>query len=325
MKAARPVRRGKAKRSPMKNILITGGCGFIGVNLAAGLENRGGCAITVLDNESLGVRANLGDFKGRFIKGDVADETALAEAVNGADIVVHLAAHTRVIDSIEKPQQNFQDNVIGTFRLLEACRKAGVKRFINASTGGAILGEAPAPVHEGLVPQPLSPYGASKLAAEGYCSAYAASYGIGCASLRFSNIYGPRSYHKDSVVARFLKQILAGETLVIYGDGSQVRDYLYVGDLVDGIMKAINSECVGVFQLGAGKPTTLNELLEIMARVVTDARMPAIEYRDARTGEVHTTWCDVSKARGAFGYDPTTPLEDGVRATWDWYLDRQAP
>lgn len=304
----------------MERILITGGCGFIGVNLATGLARRDGVSVTVLDNESLGVRANLGDFNGRFIKGDVTDPTALAEATKGADVVVHLAAHTRVVDSIEKPQQNFTDNVVGTFRLLEACREAGVKRFINASTGGAILGEAPAPVHEGLVPQPLSPYGASKLAAEGYCSAYSASYGVNCASLRFSNIYGPRSYHKDSVVARFLKQILAGEALVIYGDGSQVRDYLYVGDLIDGIVKAIFSDCAGVFQLGAGKPTTLNELLRIIGRVVGEKRMPQIVYKEARAGEVHTTWCDVSKARAAFGYDPSTPLEDGVRATWKWYL-----
>lgn len=306
-----------------KNVLITGGCGFIGVNLAAAMQARGDFNITVLDNESLGVRENLdADFNGRFIKGDVTDEKALADATKGADVVVHLAAHTRVIDSIEMPERNFTDNVIGTFRVLEACRGAGVKRFINASTGGAILGEAPAPVHEGLVPAPLSPYGASKLCAEGYCSAYSASYGIACASLRFSNIYGPRSYHKDSVVARFLKQILAGETLIIYGDGSQIRDYLYVGDLVAGIIKAIDSDCAGVFQLGAGKPTTLNELLTILERVVSKERMPKIVYKDARAGEVHTTWCNVEKARGAFGYDPKTPLEDGVRATWEWYLDR---
>lgn len=304
----------------MKKILITGGCGFIGVNLVRALEEQGGYDIVVLDNESLGVRANLGDFSGRFIKGDVTDAAALREAVDGADAVVHLAAHTRVVDSIEKPEQNFTDNVIGTFRLLEACRAAKVKRFINASTGGAILGEAPAPVHEELVPHPLSPYGASKLAAEGYCSAYSASYGLACASLRFSNIYGPRSFHKESVVAHFLKLILAGKDLVVYGDGSQIRDYLYVGDLTDGLVKAIGSDCVGTFQLGAGRPTTLNELLDIMRTVVTSERMPKVIYKDARQGEVHTTWCNISRAKKTFGYDPSTPLIDGVRATWNWYL-----
>jgi UDP-glucose 4-epimerase len=224
------------------------------------------------------------------------------------------------MDSIEKPGQNFTDNVVGTFRLLEACRAAKVRRFINASTGGAILGEAPAPVHEELVPHPLSPYGASKLAAEGYCSAYSASYGLACASLRFSNIYGPRSFHKESVVAHFLKLILAGKDLVVYGDGSQVRDYLYVEDLTDGLVKAITSDCAGVFQLGAGRPTTLNELLEVMKSVVTEERMPRIVYKDARQGEVHTTWCNISRAKETFGYDPSTTLIDGVRATWNWYL-----
>ncbi len=233
---------------------------------------------------------------------------------------MHLAAHTRVIESVEDPRSNFNENVIGTFNLLEECRRAGVKRLINASTGGAILGEAPSPVHEGLAPQPLSPYGASKLAAEGYCSAFSGSYGVKCASLRFSNIYGPRSYHKDSVVARFIKQILAGDELVIYGDGSQVRDYLYIGDLVSGIADAMRSDCVGVFQLGSGAPTTLSELLDVLRRVVGEEKFPAVRYADARPGEVHTTWCDISKARGAFGYDPSMRLPEGVKATWDWFV-----
>ncbi|MCK5746387.1 MAG: NAD-dependent epimerase/dehydratase family protein, partial [Oricola sp.] len=218
----------------MAKTLITGGCGFIGANLVTELERRGESDIVVFDNESLGKRENLLDFKGEFFKGDLRDCEALRQALEGVGTVVHLAAHTRVIESVEDPRSNFNENVIGTFNLLEECRRAGVKRLINASTGGAILGEAPSPVHEGLAPQPLSPYGASKLAAEGYCSAFSGSYGVKCASLRFSNIYGPRSYHKDSVVARFIKQILAGDELVIYGDGSQVRDYLYIGDLVSG-------------------------------------------------------------------------------------------
>ncbi len=307
----------------MKKVLITGGCGFIGVNLVRALNAVGGYEISILDNESLGVRADLGNFDGKFVHGDVTDLALVRKLAKGVDVVVHLAAHTRVIESIENPAQNFTDNVIGTFHLLEACREANVIRFISASTGGAILGDAPAPVHEELVPQPLSAYGASKLAAEGYCSAYTASYGLPCASLRFSNIYGPRSYHKDSVVARFLKRILAGQELVIYGDGSQIRDYLYIDDLAAGIVKAIESDCVGTYQLGAGRPTTLNELLDIMKEVVPAEKMPPIQYKSARKGEVHTTWCNISKAKDAFGFDPTTELADGVRNTWNWFVDRQ--
>lgn len=306
----------------MAKILITGGCGFIGANLVTELERRGERDIVVFDNESLGKRENLRGFAGEFIKGDLKDGDALRRALDGVETVVHLAAHTRVIESVEDPRSNFNDNVIGTFNLLEECRHAGVKRLINASTGGAILGEAPSPVHEGLVPQPLSAYGASKLAAEGYCSAFSGSYGIKCASLRFSNIYGPRSYHKDSVVARFIKQIRAGEDLVVYGDGSQVRDYLFIGDLVAGIADAMHSECIGVFQLGSGRPTTLNELLGVMREIVGENAFPQVHYADARAGEVHTTWCDISKAKKIFGYDPTTELRPGVQATWDWFLNQ---
>lgn len=304
----------------MAKTLITGGCGFIGANLVTELERRSESDIVVFDNESLGKKENLLNFMGAFVKGDLQDVGALRLALEGVETVVHLAAHTRVIESVEDPRSNFNDNVIGTFNLLEECRHAGVKRLINASTGGAILGEAPSPVHEGLVPQPLSAYGASKLAAEGYCSAFSGSYGIKCASLRFSNIYGPRSYHKDSVVARFLKQILAGDELVIYGDGSQVRDYLYIGDLVTGIADAIRSDCVGVFQLGAGRPTTLNELLEVIRGVVGEEHFPEVRYADARAGEVHTTWCNIAKAKRTFGYDPSTPLAEGVQATWNWFM-----
>lgn len=307
----------------MTTVLITGGCGFIGTNLVAAIEGRRGYEVRILDNESLGKRANLGDFAGSFLKLDLATSADLAGAVNGADIVVHLAAHTRVVESMEQPEKNFRDNVIGTFRLLEACRATGVKRFINASTGGAILGEAPAPVHEELVPHPLAPYGASKLAAEGYCSAYTASYGLPCATLRFSNVYGPRSFHKESVVAHFLKRILAGEDLVVYGDGSQIRDYLYVEDLAEGIVKAMESDAVGTFQLGSGRPTTLTELIEVLGVVTADHGVPRVRYEPARRGEVHTTWCDIAKARDAFGYDPSTPLADGVRRTWEWFLGQR--
>lgn len=308
----------------MTKILVTGGCGFIGANLVTELARRGENDIVVFDNESLGKREHLLGFSGAFTKGDLQDRGALRRALKGVDVVVHLAAHTRVIESVEDPRSNFNDNVIGTFNLLDECRHAGVKRLINASTGGAILGEAPSPVHEGLVPAPLSAYGASKLAAEGYCSAFSGSYGIKCASLRFSNIYGPRSYHKDSVVARFIKQILVGKDLVIYGDGSQVRDYLFIGDLVAGIAEAIRSDCTGVFQLGAGRPTTLNELLDVLRAVVGEDAFPKVGYVDARAGEVHTTWCNISKAKEAFGYNPSTDLSKGVQATWDWFTSTRS-
>ena len=307
----------------MKNVLITGGAGFIGCHLAAYLTSRDDVAVTVIDNESLGDRNSLDLDKVRFIAGDLRSRDDLRGALEGQDAVVHLAADTRVMDSIEDPANNFDNNVVGTFNLLETCRELGVGRIVAASTGGAILGDVEPPVHEEMAPRPTSPYGASKLMLEGYLSAYSSSYGVSGCALRFSNIYGPLSFHKGSVVAHFFKQILTGDPLVVYGDGSQTRDYLYAGDLVEGIWAALQSDAEGAFQLGTGRPTTLNELLEVM-RKVTGLDLE-VDYRDFRAGEVRDTWCQIDKARTTFGFDPSTPLEDGLAATWEWFTAQPRP
>ena len=190
-------------------------------------------------------------------------------------------------------------------------------RVVAASTGGAILGEAPAPVHEEMVAMPLAPYGASKLAMEGYLSAFSGAYGVQGCALRFSNIYGPRSYNKGSVVAHFYKQMLAGNPLPVYGDGSQARDFLFIGDLVEGIRCAMEIDATGVFQLGSGRPTTVNQLLDIICDVT--GQSPEVRYEDFRAGELHTTWCDITKARNYLDFAPDTPLADGMRQTWEWF------
>lgn len=301
------------------HVLITGGAGFIGRHLATHLLEHD-MSVTVLDNESLGHRDHLDLDRVRFLSGDLRDVDDVNAAVEGQDAVVHLAADTRVMDSIEDPRFNFDNNVVGSFNVLNACREQGVGRLVAASTGGAILGEVEPPVHEEMAPQPTSPYGASKLMLEGYLSAYAASYGLSACALRFSNIYGPRSFHKGSVVAHFFKQVLAGERPVVYGDGSQTRDYLYAGDLVEAIRVAMTSDVAGAYQLGSGRGTTLNELLEVM-RTVTGLPIE-VDYVDFRAGEIRDTWCQVDKARASFGYDPSTTLEDGLRATWEWFREQ---
>jgi UDP-glucose 4-epimerase len=306
----------------MTNVLITGGAGFIGRHLADHLLGQGDLAVTVIDNESLGDRKHLDLSRVRFIHGDLRNRDELRSALEGQDVVVHLAADTRVIDSIENPGPNFESNVVGTFNLLELSRELGIQRIVAASTGGAILGDVEPPVHEEMAPRPTSPYGASKLMLEGYLNAYASSYGLSTCALRFSNIYGPRSFHKGSVVAHFYKQVLAGERPVVYGDGSQTRDYLYVADLVEAIRVAMKSDVSGPYQLGSGHGTTLNELLEGM-RAVTGLPIE-VDYADFRAGEVRDTWCRVDKARADFGYDPTTSLEEGLRLTWEWFDAQRA-
>ena len=302
----------------MQRVLITGGAGFVGVNLAAHLKDQGDYEITVLDNETLGDRRHVEPYCDRFIAGDIRDEGALETALQGQDCVVHLAADTRVMDSVVDPSKNFDVNVVGSMRLLQACRALGVGRLVAASTGGAILGDATPPVHEEMAAKPLAPYGASKLAMEGYISAFSGAYGLSGCALRFSNIYGPRSYHKGSVVAHFFKQILAGEELTVYGDGTSARDFLFVEDLVVGIRAAMEAGATGVFQLGSGRPTSLNELLDLMREVTGRADLP-VRYSDFRAGEVHVNWCEIAKARQTFGFDPATPLSDGLRRTWDWF------
>ncbi len=302
-----------------KLTLVTGGCGFIGSNLLAALRSLGGGDIRVLDNETSGKSDWIKEFDVEFMKGDIRDEAAVAKALEGVDCVIHLAADTRVMDSIENPVFNFDVNVRGTLNILEGMRTAGVERLVSASTGGAILGEATPPVHEEMLPRPTSPYGAAKLAVEGYCSAYAAAYGMTTVSLRFSNVYGPRSYHKGSVVAQFYRQIQSGETLTVYGDGTQTRDYVYVEDLIDGVMRGMRSHSSGVYQLGSGAGTSLNVLISDMREIVGPDFPIDVTYADFREGEIRHTWCDISHARAVLGYAPETPLNSGLSKTWEWF------
>ena len=311
--------------SGIGRVLITGGAGFIGSNLVRSLIANGTAdSITVLDNEVLGDRKILEGLDVEFVHGDIRDNDVVRKVVAKADTIVHLAADTRVIDSIDNPFFNYENNVLGSMNIFMAMREFGVERLVNASTGGAILGEVPPPVDEDMLPSPMSPYGAAKLAVEGYCSAFAASYGLKIASLRFSNVYGPLSIHKGSVVAAFMRNIMDGKSITIYGDGSQIRDYVYVYDLCDGIVAAVNAGVNGVYQLGTGIPTTLNALVENMRDVVGQDYPIEVTFENARKGEIKDTYCNISKAREAFGFDPATKLPVGLKNTWEWFLEQKS-
>lgn len=299
---------------------MTGGCGFIGVNLARNLR-AAGYEPVAYDNLSTGL---LGDGHAagyaEVIEGDVLDDDALAAAARGAYGVVHLAARTGVVDSVIDPRGDIDTNVGGTLNALLAARDGGASAFVFASSG-APLGSVEPPGHERLAPRPLSPYGASKLAGEGLCSAFAGSYGLAATALRFTNVYGPFSYHKGSVVAAFMKRIMDGDPLVIYGDGSQTRDFLFVDDLCRAVIAVLDRRPAGeLYQLGTGTETSVIELVKLLVAIFPDREIP-IRYEPARAGEIARSYSDISHAREALGYNPSTGLEEGLSVTRDWFVN----
>ncbi len=302
----------------MKTYLITGGCGFIGVNLISQLAAAGN-RIRVIDDLSLGRKEDIERFDVELQVGDIRDSALMQQLCRGVDVVVHLAAHTRVMDSIADPTLNFAINAAGTLNVLQASRDCGVGKVIFASTGGAILGEQEPPVHEGLVPRPMSPYGASKLAGEAYCSAFFGSYGLNTVALRFANVYGPHSYRKGSVVAQYFKCLIRGEPLVVYGDGQQTRDFVFVEDLVRAIMLADQIDTPGeVFQIASGRETSIQELLSVIRQVLPGVKFE-LQYEPPRKGEILRNYAKIDKARRVLKFEPTIQLSEGLRLTWAWF------
>lgn len=298
--------------------LVTGGCGFIGVNLVRLLsETR---TVSVFDNLSRPSPTGEPQDNVDVHRGDVLNPDEVAAAIGNAGEVVHLAAYGSVVESIAAPAENFAVNAQGTLHVLQAAADAGVQRLVFASTGGALIGDAPPPVHERSLPRPISPYGASKLCGEAYCHAFARSYGLGTVCLRFGNVYGPHSAHKKGAVTTFIKALMKDEPIVIYGDGSASRDYVHVEDLCRGIQAALAARVPGgeVFHLAGGRETTVLELAHMLRDISGRPHHP-IEFRPARRGEVARNFATCDKARDAFGFEPRWRIEDGLAATWAWF------
>ena len=296
---------------------MTGGCGFVGVNLVPMLLERGD-DVRILDNFSLAGRDRAAGLDVEVLEGDVRDHEAVAQAVEGMDAVIHLAAFGNVVDSVAEPCENFDVNARGTFVVLHEAVRAGVRRFVFASTGGALIGDAPPPVDERSVPRPISPYGASKLSGEGYCHAFRGSYGLETVALRFANAYGPRSEHKKGAVTAFIKRALRGEPLVIYGDGSATRDFLYVDDLCRGITAALAAPAEDpVIHLASERETTLSELARLIVEI-TGAEVP-IEHGQRRRGEVERNFARARRASELLGFRAAVSLEEGLARTADWF------
>jgi len=303
----------------MKRVLVTGGCGFIGSNLVP-LLKREHYEVRILDNL---IRGSLELVKGtdvEIINGDIRDTGILEQAVANVDAVVHLAAYGSVVESVDDPLTNFDINARGTLLLLEAARKANVKKFLFASTGGALIGDATPPVNEDSTPRPKSPYGASKLAGEAYCYSCRGSYDMEIAVLRFGNIYGPQSLHKKGAITNFIKAVLLDQPITIYGDGTSSRDFLYVEDLCNGIINALGKELQGesTFHLSYGYEKTIYEVAKLISQIAQKPNHP-IKFAEKRRGEVYRNFANYNLAYKVLGFKPYVDLETGLGVTFEWF------
>ena len=275
------------------NWLITGGCGFIGVNLIKNLVEEGGHKIKVIDNHSVGQPSDLRKVCNFTTKQahvpwkesdvelyniDLLSDSLPEFIFEDIDVIVHLAALSGVRISVRNPKLSFTSNVIGSFELLETAREYGIRKFINASSGACVGDHAP-PINETLLCKPISPYGATKLCVEALCNSYYHSFGIDTVSLRFSNVYGPLSNNKESLVAKFIKKMISGQIFDIYGDGKQTRDFIYTNDLVEAIKLSAITNSIGgeVFQLCTGEEKSVNEIIEILTTILINKGFPGSE------------------------------------------------
>ena len=291
-------------------VLVTGGAGFIGRRLVRALLELGH-DVTVADLKEVHVEGV------RSVVGDLCDPSVAARAVTpGTNVIIHLAAVTSVLQSVEDPVGTYRLNVDATATLLELARIHGVSNFILASTNAVTGDVGRAVITEQFALRPLTPYGATKAAGEMLMSAYAASYGIACAALRFSNVYGPGMQAKDSFIPRLMRAARDGHGVQVYGDGTQIRDLVHVDDIVAGILLAWQANYSGPLILGAGESITVNDIVQA-ARSVTGAPIP-VENIPPKPGEMPAVIVDVSAAQ-ALGYRPTHDLKSGIATVWpEW-------
>jgi UDP-glucose 4-epimerase len=306
-------------------ILITGGAGFIGSNLIEYLLEKTDWQINILDDLSVGDIDNfkrINNFSKKrvhFLKGDIRNKKDVFKIIKDCDFVVNLAAQTGVIPSQKNPFEGVGINITGLINLLEASRENKIKKFIHISSG-APLGNQKVPFDEKKVPSPLSLYGASKLAGEGYCSAYSACFGLNIVVLRFASVYGPFSSHKQSVTHSFIKDILEGKQVIIYGKGDQTRDFLYVKDACHSIFLALTKPLANnfeIFQIGNAKETSVNDLFRLIKEEIEKngykVRNPI--YKKERKGEIKRNYFDIKKAKRILGLRPEVNLAAGLKKT----------
>lgn len=293
--------------------IVTGGAGFVGSNLVDALVARGDEA-HALDDLSKGTRENV-VAPARLHVADIREPDEVFDAVR-PDAVFHLAAQADVRISVDRPELDAAINVLGTIRVLEAARRHGA-RVVFASSGGAAYGECDGPAPESTPLEPLAPYGTSKVCGEAYLSTWNRLYGTAHVSLRLGNVYGPRQmpHGEAGVVAIFMGLLRDGGTPTIFGDGSQTRDYVYVGDVVDAMLRALETEG-GVFNVGTGVETSVVDLYREIGAAAGVHREP--RFAPARLGELQRSVLDPSRAASELGWAPRRSLGEGLAATWRW-------
>ncbi len=305
-------------------VLVTGGAGFIGSHIAKTLA-RSGARVRVLDDLSTGYVENLEEIGGDmdFVRGSLTDAGTLKKAVDGVELIFHEAAIPSVPRSVDNPRETHLACVEGTFALLLAAREARVRRLVYAASSAAYGDQPTLPKVEEMRPDPLSPYAVAKLVGEYYCQVWTRSYDFETVCLRYFNVFGPRqdpSSQYSGVISRFIDALMTGQRPVIFGDGEQSRDFTYVANVVDANLRAAETtRGVGqVFNIANGQRVTLNELLGTLKKIVGNTEAAA-EYRAARVGDVKHSLANITQAREILGYEPRVELEEGLRATLDWW------
>jgi nucleoside-diphosphate-sugar epimerase len=314
--------------SKVSRVVVTGGAGFIGSRLIRELLGRG-YSVVALDNFCSGSWENLRGLRGRdgfeVVEGDVRDRRVVRKVLKGADGVVHLAALIDVEASVRDPFETHDVNVNGTLNVLNEAVKAGVKRFVFASST-AVYGDAnPLPLKEDYPLCPISPYAASK-AAEGYCLAFNKCYGLGTVVLRYFNVYGPgqRNSAYSGVITRFLENAFKGEPLTVYGDGCQTRDFIYVDDVIEATVLALEDDGVEgeIFNVCTGKPASVNELVEVVRAIV--GKDFKVIYDKPRKGDIRNNYGDPSKAEKILGFKAKTSSKEGVEKMASGFCGKMA-
>ncbi len=310
----------------MSIYLVTGGAGFIGSHLTEALVERGK-KVRVFDNLCTGNRANVERLEGRaeFIEGDLVDRDAVERALDGVEVVFHQAALASVPRSVDTPLDTNAACVTGTVNLLDVARRGGVRRVVFAGSSSA-YGDQPTPAkHEGLLPAPLSPYAAAKIAGEFYCQAFTHTYGLETVTIRYFNVFGPRQDPQSqyaAVIPKFITQMLAGERPTIFGDGKQSRDFTYIENIIHGNLLAADApNAVGrSINVACGESYDLLQVVDGINKALGTNIKP--NFEPARVGDVRDSLADISLAHKLLNYQPTVDFEEGLKRTVDYY--RQA-